>query len=85
MVKRHKAALIICKPDVRAYILHLNQKKAPADKFILDYKKGSKPQKLNRYYDDIPDTKRNRNFQLIKLIELLKKRQDIYFLVKVVW
>ena len=24
-----------------------------------DYKKGSRPQKLNRYYDDIPDTKRN--------------------------
>ncbi len=37
-----------------------------------EYKKGSRPQKLNRYYDDIPDTFENRNYQLKKLIEILK-------------
>ena len=36
------------------------------------YKKGSRPQKLNRYYDDIPDTFQNRNYQLKKLIEILR-------------
>ena len=36
-----------------------------------DYKKGSRPQKLNRYYEDIPDTLKNRNFQLQNLIKLL--------------
>jgi len=37
-----------------------------------DYKKGSKPQRMNRYYDDIPDTKKNRNNQLKNLIALLR-------------
>lgn len=32
-----------------------------------NYKKGSRPQRLNRYYEDIPDTMRNRDYQ-IKLI-----------------
>jgi DNA polymerase-1 len=37
-----------------------------------DYKMGSKPQKLNRYYDkDIPDTYENRNYQLRTLINIL--------------
>jgi 5'-3' exonuclease len=38
-----------------------------------EYKKKSKPQNLNRYYDnDIPNTYQNRNFQVRTLIELLK-------------
>lgn len=36
-----------------------------------EYKKGKKPIKLNRYYDDIPDTVQNRNFQVTTLIKLL--------------
>ena len=35
------------------------------------YKKGVKPQKLNRYYDDIPDSIQNRNYQIKKLIEII--------------
>ena len=39
-----------------------------------DYKKKSRPQRLNRYYeDDIPDTIQNRNFQLKLLIDILEK------------
>ena len=38
-----------------------------------EYKKKSRPQNLNRYYeDDIPNTYQNRNFQIRTLIELLK-------------
>ena len=29
-----------------------------------EYKKKRKPQKLNRYYDEIPDSVENRNYQL---------------------
>ena len=38
-----------------------------------DYKKGSRPQKLNRYYDhaELPDSIRNRNFQMFNLVKLL--------------
>ena len=37
-----------------------------------DYKKGKRPQKLNRYYDqDIPDTVQNRNYQVKLLVEIL--------------
>jgi|TARA_R110000772_G_scaffold193188_2_gene304085 DNA polymerase-1 len=37
-----------------------------------DYKKGSRPQKLNRYYeDDIPSTYENRSYQLKTLIAIL--------------
>lgn len=37
------------------------------------YKKGRKPQKLNRFYgNDIPSTVENRNYQLAFIIELLK-------------
>ena len=38
-----------------------------------DYKRNSKPQKLNRYYDesDVPSTYKNRNFQLRTLISIL--------------
>mgnify|MGYP003114955218 CR=1 FL=1 len=37
-----------------------------------EYKKGSKPQRMNRYYDDIPDTQHNKNNQLKNLISLLR-------------
>ena len=36
------------------------------------YKFRRQPQKLNRYYEDIPDTVENRNYQITLLIELLK-------------
>jgi 5'-3' exonuclease len=36
-----------------------------------DYKRQSRPVKLNRYYDDIPDTLQNRNFQIQTLIKFL--------------
>jgi len=36
-----------------------------------DYKRGSRPAKLNRYYEDIPDTIANRNYQIATLISLL--------------
>jgi len=38
-----------------------------------DYKKKSRPQRMNRYYEDIPDTLQNRNFQLKLLISLMSK------------
>ena len=38
-----------------------------------DYKKKSRPQRLNRYYDDdLPDTIQNRNFQIKMLISLFQ-------------
>ncbi len=36
-----------------------------------DYKSGRRPQKLNRYYTDIPDTFQNRDYQLALTIEAL--------------
>lgn len=38
-----------------------------------DYKQGRKPIKMNRYYDDIPDSLENRNFQIKTLVALLNK------------
>ena len=40
-----------------------------------NYKKGSKPRKMNRYYseEDIPDSLNNRNYQLKTLIDILSK------------
>jgi len=37
-----------------------------------DYKQGRRPQKLNRYYEDIPDTVGNRNRQVALLVEALR-------------
>lgn len=37
-----------------------------------NYKQGRRPQKLNRYYEDIPDTVSNRNKQVALLVEALK-------------
>ena len=47
---------------------------------LKDYKQGKRPGKLNRYYDDIPDTIANRNMQIALLIELLDftKFKQIY-------
>lgn len=36
-----------------------------------DYKRQSRPVKLNRYYEDIPDTLQNRNYQIKTLINFL--------------
>ena len=36
-----------------------------------DYKAGRRPQKLNRFYSDIPDTVQNRDYQLALTIEAL--------------
>ena len=36
-----------------------------------DYKRQSRPVKLNRYYEDIPDTLQNRNYQIKTLIKVL--------------
>ena len=36
------------------------------------YKSGRRPQKLNRFYDEIPDSVENRNYQLSLTIELLR-------------
>ena len=36
-----------------------------------DYKRQSRPAKLNRYYEDIPDTLQNRNYQIKTLIKFL--------------
>ena len=36
-----------------------------------DYKRQSRPVKLNRYYDDIPDTMQNSNYQIKALIKFL--------------
>ena len=46
MVKRVEAALLTCKPDVRSYILHLNEQQPAESKFILPYKKGNSDQIL---------------------------------------
>ena len=37
------------------------------------YKSGKRPGKLNRFYDDIPDTVENRNSQVATLVSLLRK------------
>ena len=37
------------------------------------YKSGRRPGKLNRFYDDIPDTVENRNSQVATLVSLLRK------------
>jgi len=38
-----------------------------------EYKRGKKPKRMNRFYeDDIPDSEKNKNFQIATLISLLK-------------
>ena len=62
--------IVKCRPESIYIIWEGGGSKRKRDLYK-DYKKGSKPQKLNRYYDDIPDTLENRNFQLANLIKLL--------------
>jgi DNA polymerase-1 len=38
-----------------------------------NYKSGRRPTKLNRFYDEIPDTVENRNDQVSRLVSLLRK------------
>ena len=62
--------IVKCRPESVYVIWEGGGSKRKRDLYS-DYKKGSKPQKLNRYYDDIPDTLQNRNFQLSSLIKLI--------------
>lgn len=59
-----------CRPEAIYIIWESGGSKRKRDIYS-DYKKGSKPQSLNRYYEDIPDSIQNRNFQLRTLIKLL--------------
>jgi len=61
-----------CKPEAVIIVWEGGGSKRKRDLFK-EYKKGSKPKKMNRYYDDedIPDTDNNRNYQLKTLISLL--------------
>lgn len=46
MVKRQEGALLTCKPDVRAFIVHLNDQESAENKFILPFKQGNGDQLL---------------------------------------
>ena len=35
-----------------------------------NYKKGKRPQRLNRYYEDIPDTIQNRDYQIRLIVKM---------------
>ena len=59
------------KPDQTIIVWEAGGSKRKRDLYS-DYKRKSRPQRLNRYYDDIPDTVQNRNFQLKLLISLFK-------------
>ena len=61
-----------CKPETVIVVWEGGGSKRKRDLYK-DYKKGSKPSKMNRYYssEDIPDTYQNRNFQLKTLIEII--------------
>ena len=59
-----------CKPDRVIVIWEGGGSKRKRDLYK-DYKMKSRPQKLNRYYEDIPDTLKNRNYQLSLLIKFL--------------
>lgn len=59
------------KPDQTIVVWEAGGSKRKRDLFK-DYKQKSRPQRLNRYYDDLPDTIQNRNYQLKLLIELFQ-------------
>lgn len=61
-----------CKPESVIVVWEGGGSKRKRDLFA-EYKNGSRPQKMNRYYEDseIPDSYRNRNYQLKTLIDLL--------------
>jgi len=62
--------IVRCRPEKVYVIWEGGGSKRKRDLYS-DYKKGSRPQKLNRYYEDIPDTYENRNYQVKTLIALL--------------
>jgi len=61
-----------CKPESVLVIWEGGGSKRKRDLYP-EYKKGSRPKKMNRYYDDseIPDSLANRNFQLKTLVSIL--------------
>jgi len=59
-----------CNPDRVIVIWEGGGSKRKRDLYK-DYKMKSRPQRLNRYYEDIPDTLKNRNYQLSLLIKFL--------------
>jgi len=59
-----------CRPEKVFIIWEGGGSKRKRDLYS-DYKNGRRPQKLNRYYEDIPDTYENRNYQIKTLISLL--------------
>lgn len=61
-----------CKPESVVIVWEGGGSKRKRDLYK-DYKKGSRPKKMNRYYDpeDIPDTNENKNYQLKNLIRIL--------------
>ena len=60
-----------CKPEEVIVVWEGGGSKRKRDLYS-DYKMSKRPQKLNRYYDqDIPDSYKNRNYQLVTLINLL--------------
>ena len=60
-----------CKPKKIYVIWEGGGSKRKRDLYA-DYKMKRRPQKLNRYYDDIPDTYKNRNYQISLLIKFLE-------------
>ena len=62
--------IMTCRPE-RVFVLWEGGGSKRKRDLYPEYKKGGRPQKLNRYYDDIPDTLKNRNYQLKSLIKLL--------------
>ena len=63
-----------CKPESVIVVWEGGGSKRKRDLYK-NYKKGSKPRKMNRYYseEDIPDSLNNRNYQLKTLIDILSK------------
>ena len=61
-----------CRPEAVIIVWEGGGSKRKRDLYK-DYKKGSKPRKMNRYYDseDIPDSDDNRNYQLKNLVKIL--------------
>ena len=54
------------------YVIWEGGGSAKRRKIFPDYKKNKKPQRLNRFYSEIPDTVNNRNSQVEFLVNLLK-------------
>jgi 5'-3' exonuclease len=61
-----------CKPEAVIVVWEGGGSKRKRDLYP-DYKRGSRPAKMNRYYsdDEIPDTLANRNFQIKNIVGML--------------